>query len=91
MSKPGPKRSVDVGDKIIVTKLGSTFQGRQGTITEYIPSTSTAWGSYVRITFDDGSTRRFRPAEVEKVGERIPWPWRPSQYSRPYSRPSTKD
>ena len=70
MNKPGPKRSIDVGDEVIVAKLGSTFFLKQGTVTEYIPATSTSWGSYVRVTFADGSTRRFRPAEVQEINER---------------------
>lgn len=67
--KPGPKRTINVGDRVHIC-VASKYFGQEGVVIEYIPATSTSWGSYVRVLFEDNATRRFRPAEVQEVGER---------------------
>jgi len=53
--------------RVLVSVPEHPYYIHEGTVVEYIPATSTSWGSYVRVLFDDGVTRRFRPAEVRKL------------------------
>jgi len=65
--KPGPTRTIDVGDRVVVTVPECKYFMQEGNVIEYIPATETSWGSYIRVRFEDDNTRRFRPAEVRKI------------------------
>lgn len=66
---PGPKRSVNVGNRVFVSAPENRYYMHEGTVVEYIPTTPTSWSPYIRVLFDDGTTRRFRPAEVRVLQE----------------------
>lgn len=60
------RRSVNVGDNVIVAAPHSNYFGKDGRVVAYKPSTPTSFASYVKVLMEDGTTRTFRPAEVRK-------------------------